>query len=124
MSPGDINAGPELRYLVRFNAPGTYYVWLRGLADDTGNHGVHVGLDGRLSSRVEVSLPEHADWAWFNDTVDGRMATLEVPSAGNHIVRVWMPTDGFRFDSLLLTTDSTLVPSGDGPAKSRRTRVP
>jgi hypothetical protein len=50
--------------------------------------------------------------------MDGPVATINVTSSGVHTISVWMREDGFRFDKLLLTTDSNYTPTGIGPGES------
>ena len=51
---------PELRYLVEFATPGTYYVWLRGWADKAEDASVHVGI-GRLLGILWIESREDDD---------------------------------------------------------------
>src|SRR5262249_44522953 len=107
---------PELQYQVQFTTPGTYYVWVRAWADDDNDNSVHVGLDGQaVESADRVSTNQYGGWVWFDTTMAGAVATLVVPSAGVHTINVWMREDGFRLDRLLLTTNGSAAPSGDGP---------
>ena len=114
---------PELQYQVEVSTPGTYYVWLRGLATNGSNDSVHVGLDGQAvvsADRMTFPTTSYNTWAWFQSTIDGPVATLQVPSAGLHTINVWMREDGFRLDRLLLTTSTSFTPAGDGPPESPR----
>lgn len=121
INTGFATTSPELQYRVQFTTPGTYYVWLRTLADNDNNNSIHVGLDGQpVDSADRMSTPTYGTWTWFQSTLDGPVATLTVPSAGVHTINVWMREDGFRLDRLLLTTNAATVPSGDGPAESAR----
>jgi hypothetical protein len=82
---------------------------------------VHVGLDGQaVASADRMSFPSasYGSWAWFQSTMDGPVATLQVTSAGLHTINVWMREDGFRLDRLVLTTDARFTPTGDGPPES------
>lgn len=56
--------------------------------------------------------------------MDGVPATVNVATTGVHVVNVWMREDGFVFDKLLLTTNSSVVPSGSGPLESPRKAAP
>ena len=108
---------------MQFSTPGTYYVWPRGLATNGGNDSVHVGLDGQaVASAARMTFPSasYSSWAWFQSTMDGPVATLQVTSAGLHTINVWMREDGFRLDRLLLTTSASYAPAGEGPPESTR----
>jgi hypothetical protein len=112
---------PELRYRVQINTPGTYYVWLRGYATDDSNNSVHVGLNGQATASADkISTSTFNSWTWIKSTRDGPVATLNISSAGLHTINLWMREDGFRVDRVLLTTNSSLTPSGNGPVESPR----
>jgi PKD repeat protein len=112
---------PELRYRVQISTPGTYYVWLRGYATDDSNNSVHVGLNGQaVASADKISTSTFNSWTWIQSTRDGPVATVNISSAGLYTINLWMREDGFRVDRVLLTTNSSLTPSGNGPAESPR----
>ena len=117
-------ASPRLDFDVSFVTPGTHYVWVRGFGPNTGGDSVHVGLDGvdLLSSRRFAGF-EVGSFDWSGDIqVAGvlQRATIEVASAGNRTLNVWMREDGFVIDRVLLTTDANFVPQGAGPVESSR----
>jgi hypothetical protein len=103
---------PELRYKIWVSEPGTYVVYVRGFAPDSGGSGVHVGLDNeeaRLADKVgEFPIGQ---WAWVHDTrewdaqfgmLDRNLAVLNIADAGPHILNVWMHRDGFMLDRIVL----------------------
>jgi len=109
---------PRLDFRVLFVTTGTHYVWLRGLGDSapgpSADDSVNVGLDNTLpatSDRIGT-FPRGAGFVWSQSTLDGVPATFEVLTPGEHIVTIWMREDGFIADKLLMTTNSTYVPSG------------
>lgn len=103
-------SSPELRYRVRFDAPGTYRLWARTYAVSNGNS-FHAGLNGRLNA--EHVAAKVGRWTWTP-------AAIAVPSAGVHTVTVWMREDGLSLDRLLLTAKTSYVPSGTGPVATQR----
>ena len=118
-------AGPELRFRVRFDAPGTWRVWLRGNADGGADDSAHVGLGGALAAPGRaVSVSAGPGYRWTNRTMAGGAATVTVPAAGEHVVSVWMREDGLRLDRLVLARDAAYRPTGTGPAESRRAAPP
>jgi hypothetical protein len=118
---GYATTSPELQYSVQFTTPGTYYVWLRGFAENTSNNSVHIGIDGQPTATADrMSLSTLGTWTWFQSTTDGPVATLVVTSPGVHTINVWMREDGFWLDRLLLTTNSSFVPTGQAPPESSR----
>ena len=113
---------PRLDYLVEFTQPGTYYVWVRGLADSAPgagqNDSINVGLDGTLpatSDRIGF-FPFGAGYVWSGTTLDGNSrASLVVETPGRHTINVWMREDGFLLDKVLLSNNPDFVPTGSGP---------
>ncbi len=114
---GPDRASPRLDYHVRFDEPGTYYVWVRGLADSGDEDSVHVGLNGVAPSIAQHVYPfePFKQWVWTNTNRNGARVVLEVPRSGVHTVNVWMREDGFLLDRLLLVKDSAYKPEGEGP---------
>ena len=117
---GYTSAAPEIRYQVRFNTPGTYYVWVRGYAASFADDSLHVGLNGNAVSTAErISEFAIGSWSWSSHVMDRvRRATLSVSSPGVHTVNVWVREDGVAIDKLILTTSSGYTPSGLGPLQS------
>ncbi|HKS29833.1 MAG TPA: S8 family serine peptidase [Pyrinomonadaceae bacterium] len=118
---GYTTTSPEMQYRVQFTTTGTYYVWLRAWAIDTNDNSVNAGLNGQASSTADrMTLGTYGSWAWTRTTMDGPVATITVTSAGVHTFNIWMREDGIRIDRILLTTSSSFVPAGSGPAESPR----
>ncbi len=114
---GPDRASPRMDYHVRLDEPGTYYVWVRGLAGSGDEDSVHVGLNGAAPASAQHIYPfEPFDqWVWANTNRQGQRAALEVGQPGVHTVNVWMREDGFLLDRILLTQDSDFEPEGEGP---------
>ncbi|MBI1977541.1 MAG: hypothetical protein HYS55_02190, partial [Candidatus Omnitrophica bacterium] len=115
-------AGPELRYKVNIQTPGTYYVWVRGYSPNTSGDSIHVGIDGMLpSSSDNFNSFTIGSYSWSKTTSDsGAIATLNITTAGDHVLNVWMREDGFSFDKIILTKDSAYTPTLTGPQESPR----
>ncbi len=114
------NGTASLHYRVRFSAPGIYRVWLRLRAPDANANVVHVGLDGQpLAGSDRISRPAGVTFGWTRSTLDGRAASLVVPTPGEHTIDVWLAKDGLLLDKLFLTR-STMAPVGEGPPESPR----
>jgi hypothetical protein len=112
---------PEIQFRVFLEAPGTYHVWLRGLATNGSNDSVHVGLDGAAVATADrMTLNTTGAFTWFKSTMDGPFATIQVATAGLHTVNVWNRESGFRLDRLLLTSDAAFTPTDGGPSESAR----
>jgi len=112
----DTASSPRLDYNISFNAPGIYYVWVRGYATSMEDNSVHIGVDGinqGIADKIKISSFDI--WTWTNNRLDGTEATIEVLSAGIHTLNIWMHQDGFRLDKIILTKSSAYQPSGNGP---------
>ncbi|MFL5311896.1 MAG: malectin domain-containing carbohydrate-binding protein [Myxococcales bacterium] len=116
---GYTTAAPRLDYLVRFNRTGTHYVVVRGLGPDGMSDTLHVGLDGAAVASADRIGGFPPTFTWVKDTLDGVVATIDVPTVGLHTLNVWMRESGMVFDKLVLTPSSTFVPSGAGPPETR-----
>lgn len=120
-SPGR-GASPGLVYGVRFDEPGTYYVWVRVWADGTEDNSLHIGLDGvPQRSALRIETQRYKRWQWTND-VRGRRggATLDVERPGLHSLHLWMREDGLYVDQILLTRDPDFEPGDARFAASNR----
>ena len=113
-------SSPRLEYRVNFVKTGTHYIWARGIGTTPGDDSVHAGLDGAEVASSDRIANFGAGWTWSRDTMDGPVATVNVATAGVHVVNVWMREDGFIIDKLVITTDPSFAPSALGPAESAR----
>lgn len=101
-------ASPHLTYEIEFAITGAYYLWVRGMADNTAGDSVHYGVDGVVVSSgagdsIQVNV---ASFAWSN----GSGASINITSTGLHTLDLWMREDGVVIDRLLLTTDPGYTP--------------
>lgn len=122
---GTPGTGPTLTYRVRFTTPGRYFVWARAVTTGTEDNGVHVGLDDEWpSSGARMQwCGARGSWLWSSAQRDSggsacgvpRTLTLDVPSAGEHLVRFSMREDGFELDKIVLALDEGFAPEGEGP---------
>ncbi len=109
---------PRLDYTVNFVKTGVHYVWVRGQGASGTDDSLHVGLDGAtLSSSDRIGYFQTA-WTWSKNTLDSAVATINIATAGEHTINVWMREDGMVFDKLVLTVSSAYTPTGTGPAES------
>jgi RHS repeat-associated protein len=108
---------PNVEYVIDFTTPGTYTLWARGYADNADADALNVGLANQV---VDVTGFAPEAWAWASQAASGGSAQLVVESSGLYTVSLLMAEDGMRVDRLLLTTDTTYLPTGDGPAETAR----
>ncbi len=120
---------PMMSYFVRFDRPGTHYVWVRGWGGDKEGEGrgdsLYVGLNGALVPEGgELEGFPTVAWHWSRGMGGGAVATLDVPSAGVHALNMWMREDGLAVDKIVVTSDPAFVPEGIGPTHNDGTDAP
>ncbi len=102
----------ELTYDIRFTTAGTYTIWLRRNVPSSSTNSVFVGLDGtQIGGTIDNANADYNQWIWAN------AGTVNV-TAGDHTFNLRRRERGYSVDRILLTTDSALTPSGEGPAES------
>lgn len=117
--------GPLLTYRVVFTTPGRYYVHARAYSTGTEDNGVHVGIDDTWPSsgrRIQWCAGKNR-WTWSSAQRDSggsacgeeHTISIDVPTAGEHLVHLSMREDGFELDKVILTMDDAYVPDGAGP---------
>lgn len=111
--------GPRLDYEVSFGTTGTYYVWVLMDPPSGDDDSVHVGLDGTPVTDVPNGIGLGGN-GWSNEISGSSTvrANVTVSSAGTRTLNVWMRESGTQVDKILLTTDDSYTPSGDGPPES------
>jgi hypothetical protein len=115
---GYVTGSPRLDFDVNFVKTGTDYIWILGQGATSEDNSVHVGLDGVAISSSDRITGFSTTWTWSKSTIDGPVATINIPSAGVHTVNVWMHEDGFVMDKLVLAASGSYTPTGTGPVES------
>ncbi len=112
-------AGPRLNYKIKFVKTGTHYIWIRAIGATANDDSVHAGLDGQALTTSDKITNFTTAWTWSKTTADaGAVATINVATAGEHTLNLWMREDGVVIDKIVMTSSSTYTPSGTGPAES------
>lgn len=110
----DGGQGAVLTYMVRFEAPGRYFVWVRALATDGDDNTLHVGLDNQWPSSGQKLTFQGQQWGWSNRQRDTKASiSLDIPNAGIHQIQISMREDGCELDRLCLTDRADFVPTDD-----------
>ncbi len=102
----------ELTYEVQFSTSGTYSIWVRRRTLDGASNSVWVGLDGVQMGNNDNTGDTNV-WIWKS------LGTMEV-SAGLHTFNLRRRESAFKVDRIVLTTDSSYIPTDDGPPESPR----
>lgn len=119
-----INSAAGLTYRVRFSAPGTYYLWMRGRSPNGAGNSLHSGIDGRTSSTSKLNGFPSNGFGWIGRAPNGERATIMVTNEGVHTIHLWMREDGLAVDRIHLTRSASATPSGIGPPVSVRDGIP
>lgn len=113
-TPGQVAV---LKYSVKFNTPGRYYVWARIFSTTSEDNGMHVGVNGAWpSSGARMQWCDGKN-TWFWNSAQRTDANhcgvlgkiwIDIPTAGTHTIMFSMREDGTEFDKFLLTTNPYL----------------
>jgi hypothetical protein len=113
---------PHLSYQINFSTIGDYYLWVRGMAEDSNADTVHYGADEAAFSfdyNSAVVFPVFAGFSWSSQLGSGARPVITIDSAGTHSLDFWMREDGTALDRIVLTTDINYNPSSGGePSES------
>jgi hypothetical protein len=115
-------SGPALLYVIKFQTPGRYYVYVRGLALTGDDDSIHVGLAGNVATTtngigLSFRLPT---FSWQNES-GGNLTTINVPVPGVYTFYVWMREDGTTIDKIWLSTNTNNISNDNtspGPKES------
>jgi hypothetical protein len=107
---------PELHYTINFTTTSIYTVWLRGYAPDAAGDSLYIALDEQTPMLLTGFAPQ--TWSWANRNPQDTSVTIEVTEPGLHTLHLWQREDGLRLDRILLTTDSSYNPIGNGPPEN------
>jgi len=108
------DTGCEVSYYVRINTPGTYKIWMRRYGDGGSANSCWVGLDYSQLPGAEFDNTSFDDnvWTWKTDTHSLNL------DAGDHVFHIRRREQWYNIDRIILTTNTTYTPSGNGPAES------
>ncbi len=106
----DWTDGPGLNYNINFSDPGTYNVFLRALASDSGSDSIRWGVGGNESSGSGGVLIPQSGWTWVN------LGTYSF-SSGVQTLNLRRREARLLVDRIYLST-STTSPTDLGPAIS------
>jgi hypothetical protein len=105
------NLSPEMRYQLLFPETGTYYVWVRGWANNDQENSVHIGIDHQeIPSSANINASNSPGWKWTGSRMDGQRASISISNIGQHTVNVWMRENGYRVDRVIFTKDINYHP--------------
>ncbi len=99
---------PRLDYEIRTSRPDTHYVHIRHRSTIDDNS-VWLGVNYKLAVDWHLEK-DSADWIWQSYKL-GYIA----PRAGKYLLSVLMREDGTPIDKIIITTDPTYSPTGEGP---------
>jgi hypothetical protein len=112
----------ELQYRFDIPTPGTYHVWTSAKANGenvAASDDFRLGIDDQ-SFGDAVQLQVDAVNHWNNSDVHGSIVAFEISQPGPHTLSVWSVDNDLHLDKILLTTNGSYQPTGNGPAKTPR----
>jgi len=101
-----------LSYMVEFEKPGVYYVWVRALATDGDDNTLHVGVDNTWPESGKKMTFSGKEWNWSNTQRDTRAPiSLDISKAGRHEIMLSMREDGCEIDRIFITRNKEENPA-------------
>ncbi|MFD0892905.1 HNH endonuclease [Luteolibacter ambystomatis] len=121
-----LDTAPVLEYVLDIPVATTYYVWIKGNASSAAGapprfDKCRIFFDGTLLGSAD--LPNSAGWNWAGTKTTGGKISFSASSTGRHKIRIGVESVGFGVDKILVTTNSSFTPTGDGGEGSKRTSV-
>ena len=100
-------------YTVNLTQGGVYIFWGRVQAYDKRDNSFFIQIDEKLDNLWEVETGDSWHWDKVNnrDVLDPVRFVL---TPGVHTIRIKLREDGAKLDKVLLTNDTSFVPSGKG----------
>ncbi|MBU6183399.1 MAG: Ig-like domain-containing protein [Verrucomicrobia bacterium] len=102
---------PQVSYTINITNPGTYHVWLRAFAETAEQSSAFVAVNS--ATPAPISLARYGTWEWTNSnatTTGSAPVSFNIPTAGNHTLRIWMNDSGFRLDRIILAANPNFSP--------------
>lgn len=131
---GGNEASSKLEYDLNFTQTGTHYVWYRASAPSGTDDSAWLHLDGARppgrtnANQAAMQVVNGTDFVWETDPQDGeRPYTIDITTAGLHVIAVAVREDGAYFDKFVITTDTNFNPNSVGafgPGETREGAVP
>ena len=110
-----ITLSPMMDYLIKFETPGTYYMWTRAKSDNDIDDSYHAGIDGEDVSSLSfygINAWTDGKWHWSRKVKDGN-ASFEINDTSlYHSFNAWMRESGLIIDQFLITTNPNYSPIG------------
>ena len=104
------------QFTVNISAAGTYILWTRVYGPDINSNSHYTQID---NGQPIVTNNENifAAWRWTN-VINGSTTPIQInfATSGTHTIKIYGREANERIDKLLLTTNSSYIPSGLGDA--------
>lgn len=101
---------PRMGYYIDFSTSGNYHVWVRRTGNG-GDDSCQISID--LGAPIQWSYGSSGTFEW------SRYSSTFSISKGVHMLKIGMREDGARIDKIVMTTNPSFTPSGQGPAESK-----
>lgn len=102
----------EAFFDITFSTPGDYYVWIRRNCASKSTNSVFIGMDNmQIGSDFDNNNENYNSWTWYS----GGPVSVE---AGTHRFNLQRRENNYHVDKIILTSDNTFIPTGEGPPES------
>ncbi len=126
---GGSETASKVEFDLTFTQTGTHYVWYRASGPGGNDDSAWLHLDGArppnraAANQAALQAVNGTDFVWETDPQDGeRPYTIEITSAGLHVIALAVREDGTYFDKFAITTDTNFNPNSFGPFGPGETR--
>ena len=131
---GGNETSSKVEFDLTFTQTGTHYVWYRASGPGGTDDSAWLHLDGArpperaAANQAALQAVNGTDFVWESDPQDGeRPYTIQITSAGLHVIALAVREDGTYFDKFAITTDTNFNPNSlglFGPGETREGAPP
>lgn len=111
LNGGTSNSAPRLDYTINFVKSGTHYIWIRHISPSGNDNSLRPTFDG--TTVFEWHTSAGTSWNWLE------ASSTFTASPGEHTFSIYMREDGLQLDKIILTTNPSLNPTGNGPGETK-----
>ncbi len=113
VSPSDTsNIIGSATYTFKITQPGDYVIWGLNIAANNSRNSFGVAVD---SAPAKIwNIPLGTTWKWNPVIVDGTTPAKFTFTTGTHTLTIVQSEKGTKLDKILVTNDSSLIPTGKG----------
>lgn len=111
---GKRQTGARLDFQINFVNTGIYYLWVRMLGPNGIQDSFYPGFNEKLATQGSGMSNASNQWVWEH-TSDKEPVKINVVTAGEHNLNLWVRESGIQIDKIILTKDPKFTPKDLGP---------